>query len=347
MVVLISASAIQLTFGLNEYRLDHFSRIFVYPKAFYSKISKQYHKGETNLAGAIALSWSHFIEGYNKPNDKVNLGLHEMAHALRFDKFKSEDYDLFFNTYYDKWQTVAQEEFKRTRDHSSSFFREYGGANFNEFFAVCVEVFFESPAEFKKLHPEIYRHMSILLNQDPLTDFTMEEKFNIRSTENVLDISGEPFYVSGNNGKNLLSLLFAIVVWLSVVLMNIRDGISLDAVIFAVILLVVGYFITQKAFSRIFFYEKGIIIKSFIKDLRKQKSEFRYDEVISVEFVQREADETSDSIRVTFLSDGKIRSRSFTDSFSPSEVLRFADTLHAKKVAVKLNQYYRYSKLRD
>lgn len=347
MVILISASAIRLTFGLNEYGLDHFSRIFVYPKAFYSKISKQYHKGETNLAGAIALSWSHFTEGYNKPNDKVNLGLHEMAHALRFDKFKNEGYDQFFNTYYDKWQIVAKEEFQKTRDQSSSFFREYGGANFNEFFAVCVETFFESPAEFKKLHPEIYRHMSILLNQDPLNDFSINEDSNLRSADNPVDLSGQPFYVSGTNGKNLLSLLFATVVWLIIVITNINNGINIDSLIFALILLVLGYFITLRAFSKIYFYDNGIIIKSPVIDLRKQKNEFRYNEVICVEFVQREVDETSDTIKVIFLNEGKIRSRSFSDTFSPDEVLRFADLLHTKKVAVKLNQYYRYSKSRD
>ena len=35
MVVLISASAIQLTFGLDEFIMDHFDKIFIYPSAFY------------------------------------------------------------------------------------------------------------------------------------------------------------------------------------------------------------------------------------------------------------------------------------------------------------------------
>ncbi len=111
MVVLISASAIQLTFGLEEFMMDHFSKIFIYPKEFYSRLNKEYHKGETNLAGVIVLSWKHFNEGYTISNDNLNLGLHEMAHALRFDKFKSDDYDKFFSEYIDKWQLISETEF--------------------------------------------------------------------------------------------------------------------------------------------------------------------------------------------------------------------------------------------
>jgi MtfA peptidase len=342
MIVLISASAIQLTFGLEEYHLDHFSKIFIYPKAYYSRISKQYHKGETNLGGAIALSWSHFVEGYNKPNDKVNLGLHEMAHALRFDKFKSDDYDRFFNTYYDKWQIIAKEEFLKTKDRSSTFFREYGGTNVNEFFAVCVESFFESPSEFKKAHPEIYRHMCILLNQDPLSDVSVQNEVSdirTRNTGNYI-VSGEPFYVSGTNGKNMLSLVFVILVWFGIV-SKLDDKFSLDVILLALILLIAGYFITVRAFSRISFYNDGIIIRSMIPDLINQEKELSYDEIICVEFLKRSSDETNDSIEITFLNNGKIKTRSFNDVFASNEVLKFADLLHSKKVAVKLNEFSR------
>jgi Mlc titration factor MtfA (ptsG expression regulator) len=338
MIVLISASAIQLTFGLDEYRLEHFSKIFVYPKAYYSKISKQYHKGETNLGGAIALSWSHFTEGYNKPNDKVNLGLHEMAHALRFDKFKSDDYDEFFNTYYDKWQIIAKEEFTKTKENKISFFREYGGTNLNEFFAVCVESFFESPAEFKKMHPGIYRHMCVLLNQDPLSDPFSHDENNIRSMNSrFLQPPGEAFYISGNNSKKLMAFIYAVIAW-SVFLFTLNKGFSLDIVILLLIMLPLGYFATVRAFSKVYFYESGMLIRSFIPDVINQQKELSYDEIICVEF-SKGSDEYDDTMKVIFLSDGKIKSRSFSDVFAANEVLKLADILHSKKVALKLNEF--------
>jgi Mlc titration factor MtfA (ptsG expression regulator) len=346
MIVMISASAIQLTFGLKEYKLNHFSKIFVYPKAFYSKISKQYHKGETNLAGAIVLSWSHFLEGYSKPNDKINLGLHEMAHALRFDKFKSDEYDRFFNRYYDKWQVVAKEEFKKTRDHGDTFFREYGGTNVNEFFAVCVEAYFESPAEFRRLHPGIYAHMRILLNQDPLEDFNSfsANRNNYRKVHNPdFEPQGKMIYSTRFNTKNILSLLFAAGVWIFLLVSNISNGISGDQVFFGLILLVAGYYITENAFSRISFYENGIHVTSLVPPVFKRYTKFSYGEVICVEFEQHAFDETNDNIIIVYLDNGKIRKRKFIDDFSRDEILQFADFLVAKKVAVKLNALAKYS----
>jgi Mlc titration factor MtfA (ptsG expression regulator) len=337
MIVLISASAIQLTFGLDEFLLDHFSKIFVYPNVYYSRINKQYHKGETNLAGAIVLSWNHFLEGYNKPHDKVNLGLHEMAHALRFDKFKNDDYDYFFNTYFDKWQAIAKDEFKRTKDGSSPFFREYGGTNANEFFAVCVESFFESPAGFKKLHPEIYKHMCILLNQDPLANpFIPNENTPRISLNKVQPVSGNLLYTSSSNTKSILSLIFAIGFWLWFTITNLKDGFSLDIILFSLAMLITGYFIVMRAFSKIHFYDNGIIVTSLIPDVLDKKNEFSYDEIVSIEFINEHGDDVSDTIKLTYLSNGKIRTRSFSDNFISNAVLRIADILQSKKIAVKL-----------
>ncbi|MCW3105361.1 MAG: hypothetical protein JWO09_3801 [Bacteroidetes bacterium] len=346
MIVLISACAIQLTFGLKEYKLNHFSKIFVYPKAFYSKVSKQYHKGETNLAGAIVLSWSHFLEGYSKPNDKINLGLHEMAHALRFDKFKSDEYDRFFNRYYDKWQVVAKGEFQKTRE-GDTFFREYGGTNVNEFFAVCVESYFEAPAEFKRLHPGIYAHMRILLNQDPLEDFNnfSASRNNYRKVHNPdFEPEGKMIYKTRFGSKNILSLLFAAGVWIFMLVSNINNGISGDQVFFGIILLVAGYYITENAFSRISFYANGIHVKSLVPSLFKRYTKFSYEEVICVEFEQHSFDETNDQIIIVYLDNGKIRKRTFIDDFSRDEILQFADFLVARKVAVKLNALAKYSR---
>lgn len=341
MKILISATAIQLTFGLKEFRLNHFSKIFVYPKAFYSKISKQYHKGETNLAGAIALSWSDFTEGLNKPHDKVNLGLHEMAHALRFDKFKSDDYDTFFNMYYDKWHMIAQGEFKKIKGNSTSFFREYGGTNFNEFFAVCVETFFESPSEFNRLYPEIYKHLSILLNQDPLVIIT-DNTNSLRNNHNPEFVpGGKVYYATTISGIHIASLIFAGGFWLYILVSH-SGMASLDYLILCLIMPVVGYFIVERAFNKVIFYENGIYVKSLVPSIFHRNNKFSYAEVVCVEFTQKEMDQSNDSIWIAYLDKGKIQTRNFTDSFTRHEVLGFADYLVTKKVAVKLNALTKY-----
>ena len=178
MRVLIAASAVQLTFGLKKYLLAHYHTIRLYPEAFYSRMLDTHLKGGTSEGGTISLSWTDFKDGYADPEDKYNLGLHEMAHALKLDLIKGYDFDERFAAYFDQWNEVALKTFQKINSGNSSFLREYGATNMHEFFAVCVEHFFEVPAELKKEMPHIYYHLAYLLNQDPLNkaeDYILHE----------------------------------------------------------------------------------------------------------------------------------------------------------------------------
>jgi MtfA peptidase len=166
--VLIAATAVQLTFGLADVYLQHFNKILVYPNDYYSSITKKYHKGEVNPRfGIIVISWQSFVEGFVSPNDAVNLGLHEMAHALRLENLiRSEDYKFFDGELIAKFDEHAG-VLCRSTNWSDTFFRPYACANEHEFFAVAVENFFERPSEFKNALPDLYAILSKLLNQDP------------------------------------------------------------------------------------------------------------------------------------------------------------------------------------
>tara|TARA_Y100001972_G_scaffold128713_1_gene191201 strand:- start:3791 stop:4069 length:279 start_codon:yes stop_codon:yes gene_type:complete len=67
-----------------------------------------------------------------------------------------------------KWQQLATVEITKMKNGEATFFREYGSTNQAEFFSVAVENFFEKPMAFNEYHPELYRVMTDLLNQDPL-----------------------------------------------------------------------------------------------------------------------------------------------------------------------------------
>jgi MtfA peptidase len=166
--VLIAATAVQLTFGLNDIYLDHFNKILVYPNDYYSSITKRYHKGEVNPRfGIIAISWQSFIDGFLNPTDAINLGLHEMAHALRLENIiRSEGYQFFDETLVNKFDEHAV-NLCRVVNWSETFFRPYACANEHEFFSVAVENFFERPHEFKASMPDLYSILCRLLNQDP------------------------------------------------------------------------------------------------------------------------------------------------------------------------------------
>ena len=170
MKVLIAASAAQLTYGLPKVKLRHFTRILVYPDNYYSKITRQHHKGEVNpSAKLIVLSWRGFAEGYQNNTDGRNLGLHEMAHALRLENTIRNGEQKFLDpAALVKFDALGEQERQKIKDGGSSLFREYAAENADEFFAVAVELFFEQPAAFQAYQPALYALLTILLKQDAL-----------------------------------------------------------------------------------------------------------------------------------------------------------------------------------
>ena len=169
MKVLIAASAVQITFGYEDVLLDHFSKIIVYPDQFFSSTSQRYHKGEVNPKfGTIVLSWKHFVEGYTYA-EGVNLGLHEMAHALQLENvILNQEYGFMSQKDIADWEKLAESEIEKIKSPDESFFRDYGGTNQHEFFAVAVENFFERPKAFESYHSTLYYSLCRLLRQNPI-----------------------------------------------------------------------------------------------------------------------------------------------------------------------------------
>lgn len=178
MKVLIAATAVQLTFGFKEVYLRHFHYILVYPDQFYSTTNEAYHLGEVNPKyGVIALSWKAFVQGYKNPTDGYNLGLHEMAHALELENnIPNEEYRFLNDAYFQKWREAGEAELEKIQRGEGKFWRKYAGTDKDEFFAVCVEYFFEKSLEFREQLPELYKIMTRLLQQDPIVMNRLAQK---------------------------------------------------------------------------------------------------------------------------------------------------------------------------
>ncbi len=170
MPVLISAAAIQLTFGLKKYLLPYFKFIHIYPQEFL-RVHPILCFLEGNVSGhAINLSWKHFLDGYENPNDGLNVGLHELAHALYYQTFEAEEnVDKNFRGFYDSFNVDGNKAYNSEKTVTGvGLYSEYAEKNFQEFWAESVELFFEKPAELRKYYPDLYQTMKSLLNQDPL-----------------------------------------------------------------------------------------------------------------------------------------------------------------------------------
>lgn len=168
MKAMVGAAAAQLTFGLDEWRITHLHRILIYPEVFYHRMLDLHLKGGVTEQGTMMLSWADFESGFSTANDNYNLGLHEMAHALKLNGRHAPLYRSDFAGYIDAWITISHPVFTAITTGQQSYLRRYGGTNHHEFFAVCVEHFFESPEDFSKNHPKVFKHLCLLLNQNPL-----------------------------------------------------------------------------------------------------------------------------------------------------------------------------------
>ena len=159
---LMVAAIAQVTFGFRDYELDTFPEIIISKSSFYSRLVKAEVKGLTLGNGRIFYSWEDFLAGYLNKEDKVNLAIHELAHALYVEKFRGTEIPEWL-----EWENHAKHLIKNKSNYQlDQYFRAYGLSNLSEFWAVNVECFFEDPVNFRTRYPQLYQYTSGLLQQD-------------------------------------------------------------------------------------------------------------------------------------------------------------------------------------
>ncbi len=174
--VLVSAAAVQLTFGLRAYHLPFFKNIYILPDAYKTPEFNELVIGHVSVKG-IFISWKYFLRGFEDHKDGVNTALHEMAHALRHqNQLKEFGIDKEFKTDFSQYTRHYGPALIEALLHRRSFLRSYAFTNFEEFWAVSVEAFFELPEGLKKYLPKIYEALCEVLNQDPLEKKTLSAK---------------------------------------------------------------------------------------------------------------------------------------------------------------------------
>ena len=325
----VAASAVQLTFGLHKYSLDHFSKIILYPEAFYNRINDAMHMGETNTHGIIVLSWKDLVSGFEKTTDNFNVGLHEMAHALELVLLLKADADAFFAEYYPKWSLVTREEFENVENERSSYLRDYAGANRHEFFAVCIEYFFESPAEFRDRLPEIYYHLCILLNQDPLQSDTHVVEVKHKShDEMVQEISASaPVFIPG---FSLVSISFHAFYFLFIFSMLVIQGFrgTPELLYTSVFIAFLAFFSIYLRMNKLIMYENCLVIKNAFG---KITGIYDLNDIVAV---IRTSERVGDAIEVSQARNGRIIRSRHSYIARGSDMDTLLQKLREKKIAV-------------
>lgn len=167
--ILVSASAVQVTFGLKNYKLAHFNDIYILADAYHMDSDEELYIGHVAPEG-IYLSWKHFLYGYAHKNDNINVAVHEMAHALLYNNFFAQyGIDSHFRLNYEKFSSSTGPILANAITNRHSYLRNYAFSNLHEFWAVSVEAFFENPKGLKENMHELYEALCRVLNQDPIT----------------------------------------------------------------------------------------------------------------------------------------------------------------------------------
>ena len=132
--------------------------------------------GEILPLGPVILSWrdiedSGWGEGYN-------VVIHEMAHKLDARNGGVDGCPpLHSDMDFEQWKTVFTLAFTDLERQARRLGRKaeaqlaidpYAATDPGEFFAVCSEVFFETPKVLKKQYPDVYELLAQFYKQDPL-----------------------------------------------------------------------------------------------------------------------------------------------------------------------------------
>jgi MtfA peptidase len=330
MQIRIAATAVQLTFGLKEYLLRHFVTIVVYPDVYVSPATGDWHKGETNIRGSVVLSWKHFVEGFETTEDKLNLGLHELAHALDLGRLV-KDADPFFFRYFLKWSAVANETYLEVNASNHHFLRSYAGTNMREFFAVSVEHFFEDPSGFANELPLLYQHLCVLLHQDPLR-IAAGDHLNVKMPSNQPPSNlndKDVLFESSPPAKSAVSSFLLPVVMMFIFIFIFRDDERLQLVIGMFVVLIVGGTIDYiRRANTVLLYPEYLVVKSRITG--KVKMVIALENLISIEFSRG----SNRDFKLTFAEGREIFSYEFLSTVDWSEYDLLKEQLQNRNVVM-------------
>ncbi|WP_284651490.1 zinc-dependent peptidase [Flavobacterium terrisoli] len=163
---LVAGTYVMLTFGMRHYLINSFDKIIIYPGEYRSSQSDEYHKGEFNpRLKAVVFSWKDFVTGFEINNDNLNLGIHEFSHVVHLHSLRGNDgSSLVFRKHYKRLYKEVNHPPNRQRLIDSDYFRIYAFTNQYEFISVIIEHYFETPNEFRTQFPELFEHVSKMLN---------------------------------------------------------------------------------------------------------------------------------------------------------------------------------------
>jgi len=123
--------------------------------------------GTGYMDGKMILSQEALLHGFENTSDKKNTAIHEFTHLIdkRDGVIDGIPSALLDKQYVLPWMDYMDKKLDEVFEGDSDI-NPYGGTNRAEFFSVTSEYFFERPKLLKKKHPELYRLLEKIFQQD-------------------------------------------------------------------------------------------------------------------------------------------------------------------------------------
>jgi len=154
---IVAANAVQLTFGQQDFLLEKFEKVILYPHPFPSpQFPEHLHASETYAEdGVVIFSIQHLMNGFLRPKQYFNVGLHEYAQVFMLS-YPNLDYPEPGEDIWEKLEQIGGYDKEKLQDW-------LGLPSLNPL-SISMVYFFTYPAEFRRLLPKLFEQYSELFN---------------------------------------------------------------------------------------------------------------------------------------------------------------------------------------
>lgn len=252
-----------------------------------------------------------------------------MAHALELEYNLKDEYDTFFGAYYERWLKSAATELVRMNYGQSDFLRKYAARNVKEFFSVCAENFFERPVLMKEKMPEIYKHMTLLLNQDPASGKFSNQVRTKLGQNNLIPSGPYVFQAKSSYVQTLLPSIFGL--FLFSLLSILTKEITLVFILVIPWLAILIF--TLFRLNDLYIYPGSVVVKPFFERFIKLRV-YNLENIVSVSFLN----ENKRTIKISHINEGRVVYDSHAIFCSNEKIDEMISLLKSFKVMLKLSR---------
>lgn len=167
----VSANIVHLTFGQENFLLDEFAKVIIYPSNFPSpQFPKQFHSSEIYAEdGVMMFSAEHLLKGFLQPNLYYNSGLHE-AIQVYLHLYPEKDYPELPDDIWEELQIIS--------DFPEANIRAWIGLEEINTMAVSICHFLMFPQRFGEVLPALFKRFEKILGFDPIASHDSNKTVN-------------------------------------------------------------------------------------------------------------------------------------------------------------------------